>query len=197
MSAMISAFSECGGSEQAESPECTPASSICSITPQMNTSPAVAEGIDIHLDGVAQIGVDQHRALARHHHGLGDVAGELRLVVHDLHGAAAEHVRRADHHREADRRRDRPWPRRRSGRCRFRGCLSPSRSISALKRSRSSARSIASGEVPRIGTLAFSSACASLSGVWPPNCTITPLTLPFAHSVRTISSTSSSVSGSK
>ncbi|MND06247.1 hypothetical protein D3C83_275170 [compost metagenome] len=38
MSAMMLGFSECGGSEQAESPECTPASSICSITPQMNTS---------------------------------------------------------------------------------------------------------------------------------------------------------------
>ena len=38
MSATISGLSECGGSEQAELPECTPASSICSITPQMNTS---------------------------------------------------------------------------------------------------------------------------------------------------------------
>ena len=64
---------------------------------------AVGERVDIHLDGVAEIGIDQHRALARHHHGLGDVAGELRLVVHDLHGAAAEHIRRADHHRETDR----------------------------------------------------------------------------------------------
>ena len=77
------------------------------------------------------------------------------------------------------------------------GCLSLSRSISALKRSRSSARSMASGEVPRIGTLAFSSGSASLSGVWPPNCTITPCSVPFERSVSMISITSSAVSGSK
>ena len=69
---------------------------------------AVADGIDIHLDRVAQIRVDQHRALARHDHGLGDVAGELRLVVDDLHRSAAEHVRRSDDDREADLDRDRP-----------------------------------------------------------------------------------------
>ena len=32
-SAMVSAESECGGRQQAESPECTPASSICSMMP--------------------------------------------------------------------------------------------------------------------------------------------------------------------
>ena len=41
---------------------------------------------------------------------------------------------------------------------------------------RSSARSIASGEVPRIGISARSSAAASFSGVWPPNWTMTPST---------------------
>src|SRR5216683_563243 len=65
------------------------------------------------------------------------------------------------------------------------GCLSPSRSSRCLKRSRSSARSIMSGEVPRIGTLARSSASASLSGVWPPNWTMTPCSVPFARSVST------------
>ncbi len=44
-----------------------------------------------------------------------------------------------------------------------------------------------------IGTPAASSARASFSGVWPPYCTITPL----GCSSSTISSTSSSVSGSK
>ena len=48
------------------------------------------------------------------------------------------------------------------------------------KRSRSSARSMASGEVPRIGMPAASSARASFSGVWPPNWTITPSTSPLA-----------------
>ena len=59
------------------------------------------------------------------------------------------------------------------------GWRSLSLSSSCLKRSRSSARSMASGEVPRIGTLAFSSGSASLSGVWPPNCTITPCSVPL------------------
>ena len=44
-----------------------------------------------------------------------------------------------------------------------------------------------------IGTPARSSASASFSGVCPPYCTITP----FGFSLSTISSTSSSVSGSK
>ena len=35
-----------------------------------------------------------------------------------------------------------------------------------------------SGEVPRIGMPAFSSASASFSGVWPPNCTMTPSSSP-------------------
>ena len=35
ISSMVSFDSEYGGSEQAESPECTPACSMCSITPPM------------------------------------------------------------------------------------------------------------------------------------------------------------------
>jgi hypothetical protein len=76
---------------------------------------------------------------------------------------------------------------------RFGGCFRPRESTSFWKRSRSSARSIESGEVPMIGTPLASSAFASLSGVWPPYCTITPT----GFSSSTISSTSSSVSGSK
>jgi len=37
-SSIIAGLSEYGGSEQAESPECTPACSMCSITPPMRTS---------------------------------------------------------------------------------------------------------------------------------------------------------------
>ncbi|MNR17285.1 hypothetical protein D3C85_1339360 [compost metagenome] len=61
------------------------------------------------------------------------------------------------------------------------------------KRSRSSARSMASGLVPMIGTPASSRARQIFSGVWPPYWTITPL----GCSTRTISSTSSRVTGSK
>jgi hypothetical protein len=40
------------------------------------------------------------------------------------------------------------------------------------------------GLVPRIGApSASSSGCASFSGVWPPNCTITPCTVPRDFSV--------------
>ncbi len=63
---------------------------------------AVGDGVDIDLDGVAQVRVEQHGALARDHHGFGDVAGELRLVMDDLHGPAAEHVRRADDEGKAE-----------------------------------------------------------------------------------------------
>ena len=41
-------------------------------------------------------------------------------------------------------------------------------------RCRSSARSMASGEVPMMGTPRLASGPARFSGVWPPNCTITP-----------------------
>ena len=75
----------------------------------------------------------------------------------------------------------------------FSGWRSRSPSTSFEKRSRSSAMSIASGVVPRMGTPAASSAWDSLSGVYPPNCTMTP----HGFSRSMTSSTSSSVSGSK
>ena len=77
---------------------------------------AVGEAIDVDLDGVGEIAVDQQRPLVGDDE-LGrpvEIAGEprqiaveLRRVVHDLHGAAAEHVGRPDHDRIADRVRDR------------------------------------------------------------------------------------------
>ena len=76
---------------------------------------------------------------------------------------------------------------------RFGGCFRPSRCSICWKRSRSSAMSIMSGEVPMIGTPFFSRSRASFSGVCPPNWTMTP----HGFSTWTISSTSSSVSGSK
>ena len=63
---------------------------------------AVAQGVDIDLGRVAEITVDQHRALARHHHGLRHIALERLVVADDLHGAAAEHIGGPDHHRIAD-----------------------------------------------------------------------------------------------
>ena len=63
---------------------------------------AVADRVDIDLDGIGEIAVDQHRAVARDDHRLGDVALELGIVLDDFHGAAAQHIGRADHHGEAD-----------------------------------------------------------------------------------------------
>jgi carbamoyl-phosphate synthase large subunit len=59
--------------------------------------------------------------------------------------------------------------------------------------SRSSARSMESGEVPRMGTPSRKSGTARLSGVWPPNCTMTP----SGFSCSMMASTSSRVRGSK
>ena len=81
------------------------------------------------------------------------------------------------------------------------GAGSPAAFSTSPNAPRSSARSMASGGVPTIGTPASASRCASPSGVWPPSCTITPMTPgpPSADwaSARKTSSTSSKVSGSK
>jgi hypothetical protein len=63
---------------------------------------AVGNAVDIDLDRVIEIAVDQHRVFAGDTHGLAHVAVELGAVMHDFHGAAAEHVGGADHHRVAD-----------------------------------------------------------------------------------------------
>ena len=60
-------------------------------------------------------------------------------------------------------------------------------------RSRSSAASTPSAEVPRMGTPMSVRAWASLMAVWPPNCT----TAPQGFSSSTTACTSSAVSGSK
>ncbi len=84
---------------------------------------AVAEAVDVDLDGVREIGVEEQRVLAeqrvdlaglvvgvflldvlRHQagHGVEQVGLQHALVVDDLHGAAAEHVGRAHDQREAE-----------------------------------------------------------------------------------------------
>ncbi len=73
------------------------------------------------------------------------------------------------------------------------GCFRPKRRSKLANFSRSSASSIVSTLVPIIGTPAFDSARAKLSGVCPPNCTITPSGCTRSQ----IFSTSSVVSGSK
>ena len=58
----------------------------------------IAEGVHIHLHGIVQVLVDQHRVVGLHLDRLHHVAVELRLVVNHLHGPAAQHVAGAHHH---------------------------------------------------------------------------------------------------
>ena len=63
---------------------------------------AVAQRVDVDLDGVLEEPVDEHRVLGRQFGGAGDVALQGVLVVHDLHAAPAQHVGRPHQHRIAD-----------------------------------------------------------------------------------------------
>ena len=72
---------------------------------------AVAQRVDVDLDRVFEEAVDQRGplgrepALAAERAGVRELAHrapQVGVVVHDLHRAAAEHVRRADEHRVAD-----------------------------------------------------------------------------------------------
>ena len=95
----VSGDSERGGSEQAESPEWMPASSICSMMPADEDVLAVGEAVDVDLDGVRQIAVEQQRVLAEHRVDLaGLVVGVARLDVGAAPGPAAC---RADSRRSA------------------------------------------------------------------------------------------------
>jgi carbamoyl-phosphate synthase large subunit len=77
------------------------------------------------------------------------------------------------------------------------GCATPRSHSSCEKRRRSSARSIESGEVPRILTPASCRPSASFSGVWPPNCTTQATSPPALRSRSITAMTSSNVNGSK
>ncbi len=63
---------------------------------------AVANAVHVDLDGVREIAVQQHGRIVRHLDRFAHVAFEIRLLMHDLHGAAAQHVARPHHHRIAD-----------------------------------------------------------------------------------------------
>jgi hypothetical protein len=77
---------------------------------QVHLAGAVAQRVDVDLDGVVEEAVDQHRVLGRDGHvgnadrgcSPAEEVAQRRVVVHDLHTAPAEHVRRPDQHRVAD-----------------------------------------------------------------------------------------------
>ena len=59
-----------------------PASSMCSMMPETKVVLAVAEAVDVDLDGVRQVGVEQQRVLAEQRVDLaGLVVGVLLLDV--------------------------------------------------------------------------------------------------------------------
>ncbi len=196
-SAMVSGRREKGGREQALSPECTPASSICSITPGDEHRLAVAEGVDVHLGGAGEVLVDQHRGVARDLHGMADVARQLLFVAHDLHGPAAQDVGGPDHHREARPPARRRGPRRHSGRWRSpagrcRADAAAAGSVRDPRRGRWRPARCPGSERPRAPGRA-----RGRRGVCPPNWTMTPRSSPAEASTAISSSTSSAVRGSK
>ena len=73
------------------------------------------------------------------------------------------------------------------------GCGTPIASSASANRRRSSARSIASTDEPRIATPWADSGSARLIAVWPPNCTTAPAT----SSVRATAAAEEASSGSK
>ena len=131
----------------------SPAFSMCSMTPADQDVLAVAERVDVDLDGVLEELVDQDRVVGRDaRRARASSSWSRALLVDDLHGPAAQDVGRPDQDRVAEARWRSGPPRRPSARCRWAAAARPSFRSSSAKRSRSSARSMASGEVPRIGT---------------------------------------------
>ena len=89
-SSCISFPSEYGGSEQAESPECTPACSMCSMTPPMITSSPSRDMSTSTSHGVVQEAVQQHRRIVGDLDRFAHVALEILLLMDDFHGPATE-----------------------------------------------------------------------------------------------------------
>ena len=98
----MSGPSDIAGITQAESPECTPASSTCCMIAADPRLGPVAERVHVHLDRVLEEAVQEDRPGAVAVLGALQVVRERLAGVTDLHGAAAEHVARAHQQRVAD-----------------------------------------------------------------------------------------------
>ena len=61
----------------------------------------VGDAVDVHLDGILEEFVHQHRPLGRGLDGGAHVVAQLVVGVNDLHCPAAEHERRTHEHRVA------------------------------------------------------------------------------------------------
>ena len=180
-----------GGIAHAESPECTPASSMCSIIPPMtHVAGAVAQRVDVDFDRVFEEAVDERGPFRRQPAFAAERAGRAR--ARPSRGAGRCRRRRSPSRARrarttgrtstgypiAVRDRDRCRPRRSRCRRRLRDAEPLAQRVELLAvlgrvdRRRDSCRGS--------GCRLASSACASFSGVCPPSATITPRELPRA-----------------
>ena len=63
---------------------------------------AVAHGVNVHFHGIVEEVIEQHGAVFTHHDGFVHVARQFLGIVHNVHRAAAEHITRTHHDRIAD-----------------------------------------------------------------------------------------------
>ena len=110
----------------------------------------VGDRIDVELEGVLEEAVDEHRPIVRHVDRARHVPIERARVEHDRHAAAAEHVGGTHDDRDTRSRSATSRASSRETAVPLAGCGMPRSQSSCEKRCRSSARSIESGEVPRI-----------------------------------------------
>mmetsp|Transcript_12475 Transcript_12475/g.41084 ORF Transcript_12475/g.41084 Transcript_12475/m.41084 type:complete len:358 (-) Transcript_12475:2033-3106(-) len=204
--AIAESESVCGGSEHALSPECTPACSMCSMIPPITTLPSSS----------ASASTSTSVALFRYLSTNTGCSGSTctAVVMYRSRSCELYTISIARPPSTYDGRTITGYPSFPATSCASSalramppgGCWIPSLFKHASNRSRSSAASIASGEVPRMRTLPFPDAAgiglasksvcsgfASLSGVCPPNCTM----IPSGRSFSSTFITSSTVSGSK
>ena len=112
---------------------------------------AVADAVDVHFGRVAEEAVDEHRMFVGNFDGVLDVVIELIFVGNDFHRASAEDEARADEHGISDLCGDDACLRGGVSDAAF-GLLEAELFTSLLNRSRSSAASMDSTDVPMMGT---------------------------------------------
>ena len=152
----------------------------------------IGQAVHVDFGGVVQEAVQQHRRIVADLDRFAHVALQVLLLVHDFHRAAAQHVARAHHQRVAD-----------LGGVGQRFVLGAGRAVGRLAQAEFVQQLLEAlavlGHVDGLGAgaddghaIGFQRA-RQLQRVWPPYWTI----MPTGFSLCTISSTSSSVSGSK
>ena len=167
---------------QAESPEWTPASSMCSITAGTKTcSPSQMASASHSVAWCRKRSIRMGRSGVTPTACLPCSQLSVSVVMHDFHAAAAQHVGGANHDRVADAARQSPGRRPRS-------TAMPDFGHGDLELVHHRAEKVAvlghvdglRGWCPGCCTPAFFSSAARLSGVWPPNWAMTPSGFSFS-----------------